>query len=65
MSACLTAAEPLTRREWTVSGTTREALLHLSKNTALHPGGHDFHPDSPALIIKFFRAHPMAKARER
>lgn len=27
----------------------------------IHPGGHEFHKDAPALIAKFFKEHPAAK----
>ena len=27
----------------------------------IHPGGHEFHQDAPALIAKFFQQHPAAK----
>lgn len=27
----------------------------------IHPGGHEFHRDAPALIAKFFQQHPAAK----
>ena len=27
----------------------------------IHPGGHEFHQDAPALIAKFFQQNPPAK----
>lgn len=27
--------------------------------TFIHPGGHEFHPDAPALIVKFFKEHSL------
>jgi polyhydroxybutyrate depolymerase len=27
----------------------------------IHPGGHEFHRDAPALIAKFFKSFPAAK----
>ena len=27
----------------------------------IHPGGHEFHKDAPALIAKFFKQHPTSK----
>jgi len=26
--------------------------------TFIHPGGHEFDPAAPALIVKFFKQHP-------
>lgn len=28
----------------------------------IHPGGHEFHKDAPALIAKFFKQHPAGQA---
>jgi len=41
----------------------RLATLYSSTNgtpviTFIHPGGHEFHRDAPALIVKFFKEHP-------
>jgi hypothetical protein len=27
----------------------------------IHPGGHEFHKDAPALIARFFQQHPASK----
>lgn len=27
----------------------------------IHPGGHEFHRDAPALIAKFFQQHPASR----
>lgn len=41
----------------------KQATLHPSKSgtpvvTFIHPGGHEFNPDAPALIVIFFKEHP-------
>ncbi len=41
------------------------ATLYASKSgtplvTFIHPGGHEFDPAAPALIVKFFKEHPSA-----
>jgi polyhydroxybutyrate depolymerase len=30
--------------------------------TFIHPGGHEFNPAAPALIVKFFKEHPAGGA---
>ena len=40
------------------------ATLYPSKTgtplvACIHPGGHQFHPDAPALIVKFFQQHSL------
>ncbi|MGH7992394.1 MAG: hypothetical protein ACREDQ_02685 [Limisphaerales bacterium] len=32
--------------------------------TAIFPGGHQFNPAAPALIVKFFKEHPGAPAEQ-
>lgn len=43
----------------------KECTLYPSKTgtpvvTFIHPGGHEFDPAAPALIVKFFKEHPGA-----
>jgi polyhydroxybutyrate depolymerase len=44
----------------------RRCTLYTSKSgtpfvTFIHAGGHEFHRDAPALIVKFFKEHPAVK----
>ncbi len=38
-------------------GTIYESKLAMPVITLLHPGGHQFIPQAPAAIVKFFKAH--------
>ena len=62
------AAESPTRREWTVDGVVREALVYVPSGsrtqaapvvTFIHSANHAFPPAAPALIVKFFKEHPL------
>ena len=47
-------------KPWDKQCTTYPSKTGTPLVAFIHPGGHEFHKDAPALIAKFFKQHPAA-----
>jgi polyhydroxybutyrate depolymerase len=57
VNGCATTGEP-----WDKQCTLYPSNGGTPLVTAIFPGGHQFNPAAPALIVKFFKAHPAETA---
>ncbi len=48
-------------RSWAKLATEYPSKTGTPFVAFIHPGGHEFHKDAPALIAKFFQQHPASK----
>jgi polyhydroxybutyrate depolymerase len=55
VNGCVETGQP-----WAANATLYPSPQGTPVVTFIHPGGHEFPADGPALIVKFFRAHPAA-----
>lgn len=53
LNGCVANGQP-----WNQSGTVYPSPTGTPLVTLIHPGGHEFDRNGPALIVKFFQAHP-------
>lgn len=53
INGCAPASEPWAKQCQMYSSTNATPLV-----TFIYPGGHEFNPAAPALIVKFFKEHP-------
>jgi len=58
VNGCAAAGEP-----WNKQGTLYPSDGGTPLVTCIFPGGHQFNPAAPALIVKFFKEHPVGTAR--
>ncbi len=57
VNGCAATGEP-----WGKLGTLYPSTGGTPLVTCIFPGGHQFNPAAPALIVKFFKEHPAGKA---
>jgi polyhydroxybutyrate depolymerase len=58
LNGCSATGEP-----WDEHCTIYSSQKGTPVVTFIHPGGHEFNPDAPALMVKFFKQHPATKAK--
>ena len=58
LNGCAAEGKP-----WDERCTIYESKTGTPFVSFIHPGGHEFHKDAPALIVKFFKQHPGEAAK--